>query len=344
MLKTKYGKKFLGALVICTLIGTPAAVPEVKAGDRAEETADSGLTINTGKNSETLYVEVLGQIGTNADLQNYVQVRRGDFITTATVSGTVVYPKQETIRYNFPYGVTYFLEATGTDNKVKKAGDAIAKIYVQIDPVELAYRERQLQRMEERGELGNSYEELKTTLAEMQEAYEQTEIVMEKDGYLLEQENPRYGNQISSYRIVVADIGEQLIEVANTNKQFRFGQEVSVSAKINGKTVTGKGTVISASANSVSEELAKDTAYIRLNEESSELYSGSAISVTVETVHMEDVLLLDVAATYTENGNQMAKVKDEYGLHATDFSFGRKGNTAYWVVDGLEEGAQILVQ
>ena len=344
MLKTKYGKRVLGVLAVCALIGVPGTVSEAKAEATEGSVAGGGLTINTEKSSATLYTEALNTTGEGASLQKYAQVKRGDFIATSTVAGTVVYPNQETIRYNFPHGVTYFLEITGTDSKVKKAGDPIAKIYVQIDEIELAYRERQLQRMEERGELGSTYEDLKETLAEMQDAYEQSEIVMEKDGYLLEQGNPRYGSQITSYTIVVADLGEQLIEVPNENKQFRFGQEVKVTAKIGGQTKEGTGTVITASPNSVSEDLAGSTAYIRLNEESTELYAGSSIQVILETVHMENVLLLEVAATYTENGNQMAKVKDEYGLHAVGFSFGRKSASTYWVVDGLEEGAQISVQ
>ena len=130
----------------------------------------------------------------------------------------------------------------------------------------------------------------------------------------------------------------------NENKQFRFGQSVKVSAKVDGVTCYGTGTVITASAALVSEELAGTTAYIRLDEESEYLYDGSGVSVTVETIHMKDVLLLDASATYTANGTQMVKVKDEYGLHAVGFSFGRKNANTYWVIDGLEEGAQILVQ
>jgi len=59
---------------------------------------------------------------------------------------------------------------------------------------------------------------------------------------------------------------------------------------------------------------------------------------------MKDVLLLDASAAYMENGVQKVKVKDEYGLHAVSFSFGRKSTSTYWVIDGLEEGTQILVQ
>ena len=229
-----------------------------------------------------------------------------------------------------------------TQNKV--AGDPIARIFVAIDEIQLAAMERQIQRMEERGETGAAYTEALERLEEMKEALNTTEIVMEEDGVLLEQETLRFGTQISSYTIVVADPAERLLEVPNENKQFRFGQSVKVAAKVNGVTCHGTGTVITASAAMISEDLAGTTAYIRLDEESEYLYDGSGFSVTVETVRMKDVLLLDASAVYMANGTQMVKVKDEYGLHAVGFSFGRKNATTYWVIDGLEEGAQILVQ
>lgn len=349
MLKTKGSRKWLGVLALCAVFCVCAARPEAgadgaSAGGTQQTGAQSGMTINDDKSSKTLYTEALELAESGMGTQKYATVKRGDFITTATASGTVIYPKQETIRYDFPYGNVYFLEDVGWDSPVKEAGEVIARIYVEIDEIELAARERQLQRMEERGETGETYEELKKELAEMQKAVEQTEIVMEEDGLLLEQEYWRYGTQIHSYSIIVADLGEQLIEVPNENKLFRYGQEVKVTAKINGETREGTGTVITASANALSEELAGNTAYIRLSEDSRELYTGSMISVTVETVHMENVLLLDAAATYIEDGNQMVKIKDEYGLHSAGFTAGRKGTSAYWIVDGLEEGAQILMQ
>lgn len=354
MLKTKGSRKGFGILALCAVFCVCAARPEggqnlppadgTAQQEKQQTETQPGMTINKDKGSKTLYTEALELAESGKGTQKYATVKRGDFVMTATASGTVIYPKQETISYDFPYGNVYFLEEIGWDSPVKTAGEAIARIYVEIDEIELATRERQLQRMEERGETGETYEELKKVLAEMQEAVEQTEIVMEEDGLLLEQDLWRYGTQINSYSIVVADLGEQLIEVPNENKLFRYGQEVKVTAKVNGETREGTGTVITASANALSEELAGNTAYIRLSEESRELYTGSMISVTVETVHMEDVLLLDTAATYIENGNQMVKIKDEYGLHSVGFSFGRKGTSAYWIVDGLEEGAQILVQ
>lgn len=337
MLRTKCIKRVVTALVIGSLVTTCAAAPAETSAENA-----GGLTIQKEKSSDTLYTKALEE--TYTETHTYTTVRRGDFVTEATVPATVVYPKQKQIRYSFPYGDTYYLEAVNMDKANKTAGDVIANIYVMMDEIQLATMERQLQRMEERGETGTTYEDAKKRLEEMQEALAQTEIVMEEDGILLEQDILRFGTKIDSYTITVADPKERMLEVSNESKSFRYGQTVKVSAKIDGVTQTGTGTVITASPNTISADLAGTTAYILLDEDSEYLYDGGGISVTVETVHMKDVLLLDVSATYMENGVQMVKVKDEYGLHAVSFSFGRKNSSVYWVIDGLEEGTQILVQ
>lgn len=343
MLKIKHGMKTVFALTLCVMLGTCAAAPATTSEENGEvSSGNAGLTIQKETTSQTLYT---GALESNASgTQKFTTVRRGDFVMETTVAGEIVYPEKKTVRYNFPYGETYYMEAIGIEKPNKTAGEAIARVYVAIDELQLAVMERQLQRMEERGETGTAYEEALKTFTEMQAALENTEIVMEEDGILLEQEMPRFGTQITSYTIVVADPKERLIEVPNENKQFRYGQSVKVSAKIGGTTYSGTGTVITASPGTVSEEMAGTTALIRLDEESEYLYDGTGFSVTVETIHMKDVLLLDANAVFMSNGTQMVKVKDEYGLHAVGFTFGRKNSSVYWVVDGLEEGAQILIQ
>lgn len=342
MLRIKRGMKTVLALTLCMVMGACTTGAVTGSEEISMSGENTGLTIQTEKSSETLYTGAMES--SSSGTQKFTTVRRGDFVMEATVAGEVVYPEKRTVRYYFPYGDTYYMEAVGLENPNKKEGDAIARIHVAIDEIQLMSTERQLQRMEERGEGGSAYEQTLNAYIEMQEALNTTEIVMEEDGILLEQEFPRFGSKISSYTIVVANPKERLIQVPNENKQFRYGQSVKVSAKIGGTTQSGTGTVITASQGTVSEDLSGTTALIRLDEESEYLYDGSGLAVTVETVHMKDVLLLDANAVFMSNGTQMVKIKDEYGLHAVGFTFGRKNNSVYWVVDGLEEGTQILVQ
>lgn len=343
MLRINRGIKTVLALTLCLALGTCAATPATTAeGNGAAETENTGLTIQKEISSETLYKGALES--SESGTQKFTTVRRGDFKMEVTVAGEVVYPEKKTVRYDFPYGQTFYMEAVGIEKPNKVAGEPIAKIAVAIDELQMAVLERQIKRMEERGETGTAYEEALKNYTEMQEALNTTEIVMKEDGILLEQEMHRFGTQITSYTIVVADPKERLLEVPNESKQFRYGQSVKVSAKVGGTTCFGTGTVITASPGTVSEEMSGTTALIRLDEESEYLYDGSGFSVTVETIYMKDVLLLDASAVYMANGTQMVKVKDEYGLHAVGFTFGRKNSSVYWVVDGLEEGAQILIQ
>lgn len=343
MLRIKRGIKTVFALTLCVVLGTCAAAPAKNSEQTdATGTENTGLTIQKEESSQTLYKDALEATSTGS--QKFTTVRRGDFIVEEKISGEIVYPEKKTVRYNFPYGETYYMEAVGLEKPNKTEGEAVAKIYVSIDEIQLARTERQLQRMEERGEGGSVYEETLKSFIEMQEALNTTEIVMKEDGILLEQEFHRFGTQISSYTIVVADPKERLIQVPNEGKKFRYGQNVTVTAKIGGKTYNGTGTVITASPGTVSEELAGTTALIRLDEESEFLYDGSDISVCVKTICMKDVLLLDAKAVFMSNGTQMVKIKDEYGLHAVGFTYGRSNSSVYWIVDGLEEGAQILLQ
>lgn len=341
MLRNK--KKTLIAVLLCVAMSTCAAAPAAgdEKGKPVEET-NTGLTIQKEKPSDLLYTDALNQKVT--DTQKFTTVRRGDFIVSNNISATVVYPKQKRIRYDFPYGDTYFIEVVGAETPNKVSGDPIAKIYVAVNQIQLAELERRLQRMEERGEYGSQYEELQKQFVELQDALVTTEIVMEDDGVVLQQQSHRQGTRITSYEITVGDPKERLLEVPNEKNLFRYGQKVKVTGKIKGVPYTGTGTVITASRGTVSEGLAGTTAQIRLDEDSEFLYDGNNFQVTVESVHMEDVLLVDASAVYMDNGVQMVKIKDEYGLHAVSFSFGRVNESTYWVIDGLEEGAQILVQ
>ena len=342
MLRIKRGMKTVLALTLCMVMGACATAPASDSEESGASAENAGLTIQKEKSSETLYTGAMES--TSSGSQKFTTVRRGDFVVRESADGEVVYPDKKTVRYYFPYGETYYLQAVDVEKKNKEAGDPIASVHVVVDEVQLLLTERQLQRMEERGEGGSAYEETLKSYIEMQEALNMTEIVMEEGGILLEQEFPRFRSKITSYTIVVANPEERLIQVPNEGKKFRYGQDVTVTAKINGKTQTGYGTVITATPGTVSEELSGTTALIRLDEECEYLYDGSDISVSVESIHMKDVLLLDANAVFMSNGTQMVKIKDEYGLHAVGFSFGRSTDSVYWVVDGLEEGAQILVQ
>ena len=96
MLKTKGSRKWLGALALCAVFCVCAARPEAESGGAPAEGTQqtgtqSGMTINNDKSSKTLYTEALELAESGMGIQKYATVKRGDFITTATASGTVIY-------------------------------------------------------------------------------------------------------------------------------------------------------------------------------------------------------------------------------------------------------------
>lgn len=327
--------------------GRPAQQKENNGGivetTEMNDPADtSGITLETGEDTKTLYWDALTQDMT--EKQRFLTLKRGNYTATASLAATVEYPVQHEEIVTFPYGTIYLMGTNEQEDPYREAGEVIAYIHVELDEMEMARMEKQVQRLEERGEIYGYYSYLKSTLDAMKKAATQTEIVMEESGYLVEHDWGFRGSQISQYRYVVADASDRILSVTNQNNQFRYGQKVTVTGTINNKKVSGTGTVVSASARVISSELAGAKAYIRLDKDSEQLYDARGLSVSVESIRAENILLLDASCVFMKNGVPMVKIRDAYGLHMVGFSFGRKSSSQYWIVDGLEEGAEVLVQ
>lgn len=311
---------------------------EVLTQNPQEETKE-----NKGISSDTLYFEALTE--DHSVQQKYSVVKRGNYVAEASLNADVVFLETHEVIVSFPYGDIY-LERTFIDDQLpyRHQGDLLAQIRVELDEIEMARLEQTVARMEERGETSGYYDYLKQQLDAMHEAATQTDIVMEEDGFLVEQDVAFRGAKISQYRYVVADSDARLIEVANVNNQFRFGQKVTVTAFVSNTQKTGTGTVISGSSRLVSEAMLGGKAYIRLDEDAEELYDGRSLKVSTRTIEADNILLMDEAAAFLQNGFQMVKVKDAFGIHSEPFWFGRKGASQYWVVEGLKEGDEVLLR
>lgn len=314
----------------------------VESTEMNEPEEGSKITLENSEDTNTLYLDALTQDQTQK--QKFVTLKRGKYSATASLTATVEYPVQREEIVTFPYGTIYLMGTNEQENPYREAGDVIAYIHVELDEMEMARMEKQVQRLEERGEIYGYYSYLKSTLDAMKEAATQTEIVMEESGYLVEHDWGWRGSQISQYRYVVADASDRILSVTNQNNQFRYGQKVTVTGTLNNKKVTGTGTVVSASSRVISPELAGGKAYIRLDKDSEQLYDARGLSVSTESIRAENILLLDASCVFMKNGVPMVKIRDAYGLHMVGFTSGRKSSSQYWIVDGLMEGAEVLVQ
>lgn len=302
----------------------------------------SGLTINTEASNPILYLDALTQSSTKQ--QVFTTAKKGNYVATASLAATVEYPVTEEITVTFPYGTIYLMGTNEQDTPYRQAGDVIAYITVDIDEIELQRYEQMVERMEERDSKFGYYTYLKNMVDGMKEAKTQTTIVMEEDGYLVAHDTGWRGTQITQYSYTVADLSERMLSVTNQNNQFRYGQKVTVTGTIDNKQVTGTGTVISASSRVLSSELAGSKAYIKLDADSEKLYDARSLKVSVETIRMDNILLLDAGCVFMNNGVQMVRIKGEGGLYSSGFAFGRKSSTQYWIVDGVQEGNEVLLQ
>lgn len=317
-----------------------SSIVETVETGKTEETPE--ISLITGQSSEKLYLDALTkETGTQ---QRFMTLKRGTYTATASLSATVEYPIQHEVIVQFPYGTIYLLGTNEKEDPYREEGEVIATIHVELDPIEMARMEKLVKRLESREDSYGYYSYVKSTYEAMKKAATQTEIVMEESGYLVEHDWGFRGSKISRYRYVVADASERILSVTNQNNQFRYGQKVTVTGTVDNKKVTGTGTVVSASSRVISPELSKEKAYIRLDEGSEQLYDGRSISVSTESIRAENILLLDASCVVMKNGVPTVKVKDANGLNTFSFAIGRKSSTQYWIVDGLAEGTEVLVQ
>lgn len=300
------------------------------------------ITIENESGTKILYLDALTKdMSVN---QKFVTLKRGNYTSVMSLGATVEYPVKQEYVVTVPYGTIYLMGINNELGPRCEKGDVLAWIQVEVDMLEMERISMQVARFEERGITTGYYTYLKNMLDGMKQALTQTEITIEEDGYLVEHDWAWRGEQISEFRYVLADPAERMISVENQNNQFRYGQKVTVTGTLDSKKVTGTGTVISASSRVIDSELSNEKAYIKLDGDSTDLYDASGLSVSVESIHVENILLLDAGCVFMKNGVQMVKIKDENGVHISGFVSGRKSPTQYWIVDGLSEGTEVLVQ
>lgn len=333
--------------------GYPGNYPQ---GGQKEE--NGGLVENTEIQPSKRDTTVDNHYDSNAELyldalnrdfsekQEFVPVNRGTYTATVSLAAEKEFPLRTEYVTSFPYGDIYFdgiVPNTG-ETPYYEAGDVLAKVHVEVNSLELERLELRVKRMEERGQTAGFFDYLKQMVEDMKAASTRTDIVIEESGYLMDYDYAMRGSKIDSYRYVIADPSERLLSVTNQNNQFRYGMRVTVTGTVDMKKVTGTGTVISASSRLLSDELNEQKAYIRLDEEFSNLYDAKDVKITAESIRMENALFVDSGAIFNENGAQMVYVRDKSGVHATGVVCGRSSSNQCWVLDGVDENCEVLIR
>lgn len=270
-------------------------------------------------------------------------VQRGDFVITTHVKAKANYNTQKTLYAEKMYGYLYFGGFNVKLNQRVQKGDVIAKYSEWVDEDYIAETMFALEyaKLQKDAELTAYYENV---LEDISEAVGERYITAPSEGMVISMENLYSGSYIGgdSKVCVFAGLDNLLLAVDNANNNFRYGQTVLIEANQDGKEVQCTGKVITASATGLSSNLAQKTALIELDPGNEAVYFASSIFATVNTIEVEDVLLIPLEAAQSFSGAMTVLVSENGETRRMRFVNGRKGQSYYWAADGVYDGQQIL--
>jgi multidrug efflux pump subunit AcrA (membrane-fusion protein) len=197
-------------------------------------------------------------------------------------------------------------------------------------------------------------DELQEEISEMQKDYEVTTIYAQTDGVVFWLGDYQKEQTVEK-NAVVAIIGKEdgcCIAVNNKNQQLSYGNTVSLEyTDADGNSHTAEGTVVTAGVSGVSAGLKSEYANLRVSAEvRQEILDGITVggirqyqnmkaTVTAQIRQMPGVLAVPRSAVTEINGKTYVYVQNRDGtVTAQSFIAGGSDKTAYWVLEGLEEG------
>lgn len=197
-------------------------------------------------------------------------------------------------------------------------------------------------------------EKAKENLAKMEQADAITEITAPISGYIKDVETFVYGDVIPN-EMILAILEPQksgILVVNNEENAFRYGKDVIVRCIKDDLEKEFTGVVISPSRSSVASQASDRMARIRIDEEGAAFLSETkvnTIEVKVRTVEQENAIMVKMGSLELDSSD-----KDSSTAYATvvreDGSFLKKkvmiggmSESAYWVIEGLEETDSIVV-
>lgn len=272
-----------------------------------------------------------------------VEAKRGDFAITTKVKAKANYNTEKTLYAERLYGYLYFGGFNVKLNQKCSKGDVIAKYseYVDDDFVAETYFSLEYAKMQKDAESIAYYENV---LEEINEAVGERKITAPCDGMVISMSELYTGSPIwgDNKVCVFAGLDNLLFSVDNSKNDFRYGQTVLVEAMVNGKEEKCTGKVITASATGLSGNLKQKTALIELDEGYEALYFSNSVFISVNTIAVEDVIMIPIEAAQSVSGQMTVLVNENGEMKRVRFVNGRKGQTYYWAADGLYEGQQLF--
>ncbi len=181
-------------------------------------------------------------------------------------------------------------------------------------------------------------------LAEMDEQSRRTQLVAPFDGIVSDLTYKRVGERIYAYEPLVTIYREadMLLRIANKDQNFRYGMTVTVTSGAKANQQVFEGHVVAAD-DLLPESRRQGYALIKLvpNEAGSKP-RYSSIKVSGATQQLSNVLLIPRKAAALDGGKYYVETPMNGSVQKRYVNIGLMNNTSAWVVQGLNEGDQVI--
>lgn len=331
---------------------------------------------------EKVMVQKLQQYGSNT-----MVLERSNYAVSFGGRGYLYYPSSQLVKNEIKYGTVYFQEfQVGLNQHVEK-GDVVATVRVEGDQAALAIVKTQLVRAEERlqdykkqweaaaaaGEIyaadreeyeqevirrSESISELRTQIAEMEQAFSTVRIVAPESGIVTWTADYQREDilPMGSSLLSIADDSFCYISVEQQgNARLNYGDRVDISYLDIEAPGSAQGTVVNIANAGLSARLQSDMALILVEQPLDGMtesiqgrdgrYSLHVFRVVGNMQEMKDVVLVPRSAVIERNEQLYVDIVMEDGsIVERSFIAGGVDMNNYWVIDGLEEGMRICCE
>ena len=196
-------------------------------------------------------------------------------------------------------------------------------------------------------EMQRNITELMEDIAEIKEAYEQKEIRATSSGKITSLAT-LIGGEVLNHGFLLAVISSEedfLLKVNNETGVLRYGQELQVRNASDSQAKYFRGIVVSPSIQAVTGSLKKSDAYIKIIDAEFADFIGMHFLISGYTKEIKNVLLVEERAVVLEDGKTFVYFQNEdKSITKVGFTAGGNNKSYYWVLDGLQENMEIIIQ
>lgn len=170
-------------------------------------------------------------------------------------------------------------------------------------------------------------------------------ILSDRDGTVSNLNRLRNGDNAGrgTFICMIYDTSDVTLRINGGNDYFRYNMPVLITQKVGNGTLSVNGRVTTCRSKALSPSIIGSNDMIEVYGDCSDFTIGEEVTVTFEAIRMEDALIVDKRAVGSDkNGSFVYVLSNGIGVKRYILA-GGQNPTEVWVLQGLEEGDQLVI-